>query len=82
MTYEQYKHKGEKLFVRSDLKGREEEFSLCTNCKTVEDGCDEQDMLAMGSDIEFVAIVWACPDFFPKGAKKVLQFEGEEFELR
>ena len=80
--YVRYSYKGEEVFVRSDMKGREKEFSLCTDCKHVKDDCDEQSDATLGCEMELVVIVWACPDFFPKGAKKVLQFEGEEFELR
>ena len=82
MTYERYNYKGEDVFVRANMKGREKEFSLCTNCKHSKDDCDEQSDAVLGCEKEVVLIVWACPDFFPVGAKKVLHFQGEEFELK
>jgi hypothetical protein len=82
MAYVRYSHKGEDVFVRHDMKGREKDYSLCTNCQNIKDDCDEQSDAMIGAEKEVVLIVWACPDFFPAGAKKVLQFQGEEFELK
>lgn len=69
-------------FVREDLKGREKEFSLCENCQLFKGDCEDQEDAEVMSVTGAIFVVWACDRFFPIGAKKVLQFQGEEFELK
>lgn len=52
-----------KFWVRKDLKGRNKEFLLCTNCKKKKDCFKFIDQKKLARLHSFTLVVWECLDF-------------------
>ena len=68
---EQYEHHGNKVWVRSDLKGKHREHCLCFSCQKFSPNNDLTNCLKARRifktcvDFGLVTPVWECPDYFP-----------------
>ena len=66
MGYEHYLHHGWNVTVRSDLKGKHREHSLCSACARVTT-CSRANLLyAVCIQTGMVTPVYECPKFEPK----------------
>lgn len=70
--YENYERNGKKVWVRSDLKGKQKEFCMCWNCKkfkpeTENKGCNTiKNVLSLANNCNIVLPVWECEIFEQK----------------
>ena len=62
--FEMYEHHGNKVYVKSSLKGKHREHCLCFNCSKFEPGCSKAKLLYnLCIELKMVTPVWECPDF-------------------
>ena len=67
--YEQYDHHGNKVWVRSDLKGKHWDYCLCASCtrlniKNHTENCVIANMLySICVEQDLVIPVWECAEF-------------------
>ena len=72
-AYEQYKHHGQNVWVRKDLRGRHREHCLCHSCKKLdmenrENTCPIAELLYRFCVLTGCTTpVFECPKFDPKG---------------
>jgi hypothetical protein len=72
MKYEKYKHHGQEVWVRSDLKGKHREHCLCMFCKKLDvlnrhKNCPIANAVFKNcKQFNLVTPMWECPKFEEK----------------
>ena len=67
--FEQYKHHGTNVWIRSNLKGKHREYCLCHSCKkldvvNVENNCPIARAIYKNCvEFNLTTPVWECPEF-------------------
>lgn len=70
--YELYEHHGERVWVKSDLRGKHREHCLCHSCGKLKIGDRENScwiatlLFSLCILQNIVTPVWECPKFSPK----------------
>jgi hypothetical protein len=68
MQFEQYEHHGKDVWVRSDLKGKHNEYCLCSQCTNFKPGTDYNCEIAellfrINILAKITTPVWECKEF-------------------
>jgi hypothetical protein len=66
--YEKYRHHGNDVWVRSDLKGKHWDYCLCSDCYNFNPGMTDNCAIAeqvyqLDVELGLVTPVWECPYF-------------------
>ena len=74
MKTERYLHHGDFVSVRTDLKGKHKEYSLCSSCVDFKPGTKNHCPIAdevHQSRVKFniVTPIWECPNYFAQEKK-------------
>lgn len=71
MKFQEYRHHGNFVWVREDLKGKHDQFCLCYQCSkfhpNAPDNCEiAKQVYQLNVELGLVTPVWECPGFIQR----------------